>query len=247
MQEQALRIGDRVRVIVTWRTPRDIPFRVAGTFRLWPGWYPDRRMTGRVRCSSVTWTISGIWRASVALSCLAEAGAGDPPCAGARRRGAAGCHPRTGGPHRGVDRVGAERPSARAVRRAVGRLCGGLAHRTGVLPAIIFSLRRRYIELGVLAAIGLATAVATLLGWEMLVLRWAPAGRRHALGVTASRLYIPFLESARRSRPARCPSASSAWCAVYDLCAVCRDVRARAGCAGYVCVQDAGVRGGQTG
>lgn len=199
MQEQALRIGDRVQVIVTLEDGHaSIPFRVAGTFRLWPGWYPDpeddRAGSLFVGNLDYIWDMAGFqlpYRVWLKL---------EP-----------GTHPVQ--VLAGVERLGVtleradhteeliESEQARPERQglfgvlSVGFAAAALLTVLGFFLHIIFSLRRRYIELGVLAAIGLGKQqIATLLGWEMLVLLGTGGAAGTLLGVTASRLYIPFLQ-----------------------------------------------------
>jgi putative ABC transport system permease protein len=65
----------------------------------------------------------------------------------------------------------------------------------GFLLYTIFSFRQRYIELGVLRAIGLSnTQMTGFMVCEQLALVAASAIFGTAIGVTASRLFIPFLQ-----------------------------------------------------
>jgi putative ABC transport system permease protein len=188
-----------VQVIVTLEDGHaSIPFRVAGTFRLWPGWYPDpeddRAGSLFVGNLDYIWDMAGFqlpYRVWMKL----EPGA------------------RPAQVLAGVERLGVtleradhteeliESEQARPERQglfgvlSVGFAAAALLTVLGFFLHIIFSLRRRYIELGVLAAIGLGKQqIATLLGWEMLVLLGTGGAAGTLLGVTASRLYIPFLQ-----------------------------------------------------
>lgn len=67
----------------------------------------------------------------------------------------------------------------------------------------VFSLRRRFIELGVLRAVGLSTTqLAAFLACELILLLGAGIAGGTLLGAAASDLYIPFLQTAAtRSLP----------------------------------------------
>lgn len=199
MQAHSLTVGDQVQLTVTLEDGHaTIPFRVAGSFRLWPGWYPD---PGNAKADSLfvgnfnyISEMSGLqmpYRVWLKL----EPGASPAQVLA------------------GVDALGVsllradyiaelvDAEQARPERQglfgvlSVGFAAAALLTVLGFFLHIVFSLRRRYIELGVLAAIGLGKQqIATLLGWELLVLLGAGSAAGTLLGVAASRLYIPFLQ-----------------------------------------------------
>jgi putative ABC transport system permease protein len=78
---------------------------------------------------------------------------------------------------------------------SVGFLAAAGLTGLGFLLYAVFSFRQRFIELGVLRAIGLSVAqMAAFLAGEQLALILAGAAAGTVLGVWASRLFIPFLQ-----------------------------------------------------
>jgi putative ABC transport system permease protein len=65
----------------------------------------------------------------------------------------------------------------------------------GFLLYALFSFQRRFVEMGVLRAIGLSTRqMVALLAWELVFLIAAGLGAGTLLGVLVSRLFIPYLQ-----------------------------------------------------
>lgn len=85
---------------------------------------------------------------------------------------------------------------------SVGFVAAALLTVAGFLVYALFSFRRRFIEFGILRAVGLRTREMTsCLAWELsfLILTGVAAGT--LMGIWASRLFIPFLQvGAERSR-----------------------------------------------
>lgn len=78
---------------------------------------------------------------------------------------------------------------------SVGFLASAILTVLGFLIYSFLSFRRRFIELGILRAIGLSVAqMAAFLGLEQLALIAAGVGVGTGLGVLASYLFIPFLQ-----------------------------------------------------
>ncbi len=78
---------------------------------------------------------------------------------------------------------------------SVGFLASALLTVLGFLLYSFLSFRRRFIELGILRAIGLSvTQMAAFLGLEQFALIAAGVGAGTAFGVVASHLFIPFLQ-----------------------------------------------------
>jgi putative ABC transport system permease protein len=199
MNAQGLSVGDTVRITVsTQDETANIPFRVAGSFRLWPGWYPDPEnprvkslFAGNLDYISEAFGMQLPYRIVMKL----EPGA-SPSKVIAR-----------------VDELGVsilradytdeliDSEQARPERQglfgvlSVGFAAAALFTVLGFFLHIVFSLRRRYIELGVLAAIGVGKPqIAALLAWEMFLLLGIGAAAGTLLGSAASQIYIPFLQ-----------------------------------------------------
>jgi len=92
----------------------------------------------------------------------------------------------------------------------------------GILSDAIFSFRQRFIELGVLRAIGLSVGqMATFLAGEQLVLIITGAAAGTALGVWASRLFIPYLQVRGGPHPQTPPFVIQiAWGDIFQIYAV---------------------------
>ena len=89
------------------------------------------------------------------------------------------------------------RPERQGIRGllSVGFLASALLTVWGFLLYSFLSFRRRYIELGILRAIGLSmTQMAAFLGLEQLALIATGVSVGTGLGVLASHLFIPFLQ-----------------------------------------------------
>ncbi|MFZ5917672.1 MAG: FtsX-like permease family protein [Chloroflexota bacterium] len=92
----------------------------------------------------------------------------------------------------------------------------------GFLLYAVFSFRRRFIELGVLRAIGLSVEqMAAFLAGEQLALIVTGAACGTLLGVTASRLFIPFLQVQAGAHPHTPPFVVQvAWADIFQIYAV---------------------------
>ncbi len=92
----------------------------------------------------------------------------------------------------------------------------------GFLLYAVFSFRRRFIELGVLRAIGLSVGqMAAFLAGEQLALIVTGAAAGTGLGVWASRLFIPFLQVRGGLHPHTPPFiVQVAWADVFQIYAV---------------------------
>lgn len=78
---------------------------------------------------------------------------------------------------------------------SVGFVAAALLTVLGLLLYVFFSFYRRFVELGVLRAIGLsASQMTAFLAWELAFLILIGLGAGTALGILASRLYIPYLQ-----------------------------------------------------
>jgi putative ABC transport system permease protein len=79
---------------------------------------------------------------------------------------------------------------------SVGFLASAVLTVLGFLLYAFFSFRRRFIELGVLRAIGLSAAQMTVfLAWELAFLLLVGAAAGTGLGAWVSKLFIPYLQS----------------------------------------------------
>lgn len=105
---------------------------------------------------------------------------------------------------------------------SVGFMAAALLTVLGFLLYALFSFRRRFIELGILRAIGLSSGqMTTFLAWELafLILTGAIAGA--GLGIWVSHLFIPYLQVGTGAAAQTPPFVVQiAWSAILRICAL---------------------------
>ncbi|MDZ4722147.1 MAG: FtsX-like permease family protein [Roseiflexaceae bacterium] len=85
---------------------------------------------------------------------------------------------------------------------SVGFVASAFLTVLGFLFYSVLSFQRRFVELGMLRAIGLSSRqLAVLLGWETALIIGAGMLAGTLIGVTASQLFIPFLQVRRSGKP----------------------------------------------
>ncbi len=103
---------------------------------------------------------------------------------------------------------------------SVGFMAAALLTVLGFLLYALFSFRRRFIELGILRAIGLSSGqMTTFLAWELafLILTGAIAGA--GLGIWVSHLFIPYLQVGSGAAAQTPPFVVQiAWSAILRIC-----------------------------
>jgi putative ABC transport system permease protein len=78
---------------------------------------------------------------------------------------------------------------------SVGFVAAALLTVVGFMFYAFFSFRRRFIELGVLRAVGLsARQMTAFLGWELIFLMGVGIGAGTGLGILVSKLFVPYLQ-----------------------------------------------------
>ena len=204
LQERSLHVGDLLPTTVYVSRDRiDIIFKIVGTFKLWPTWYPNRDEGSLVvgNLDFLFQEVGGQYPYDVWLKVkqganpaqtVADARVLDKRVSGARDI-----------------RTFVEAEQTRPERQGLfGILTTGFGAAAlftvlGFTLYTVFSLRRRFIELGVLRAVGLSTVqLSAFLACELVLLLGAGIAGGTLLGATASSLYIPFLQTAAtRSLP----------------------------------------------
>jgi putative ABC transport system permease protein len=194
--QYALRVGDKLRV-----SPKasghatNLDMQIVGTFDLWPTWYPDPK-TGPLLVGNLDFFFDRLGL-QVPYEVWVKQKVGEPTqpiVDGVRDLGM-----------KVIDfestplRIGKElnRPERQGLFGflSVGFAAAALMTVLGFLLYAFFSFRRRFIELGVLRALGLSVSQMTvLLASELaaLILTGVVAGT--LLGALASELFIPFLQ-----------------------------------------------------
>ncbi len=226
LKSQGLRIGDTIRVNLTVPDGQGtISFRVVGTFDRWPGWIPDPKddRTRSLFVGNLDYISEQVgMQLPYRIWLKTEPGATPAEIV------------------RGVDALGVmvlrvdvvdsqisyeqTRPERQGLFGvlSVGFAAAALMTVLGFLLYAVFSLRRRFIELGVLRAVGLgARQMAAFLAWELALLLGTGIGAGTALGVAASNLYIPFLQVGLSAEARAVPfRVILPWPAIYDIYAL---------------------------
>ncbi len=194
--QYALRVGDRLRV-----TPKasghsaNLDMQIVGTFSLWPTWYPDPAK-GPLIVGNLDYFFDKLGL-QVPYEVWVKQKLGEPTqpiVEGVRELGM-----------KVIDfesaplRIGKElsRPERQGLFGflSVGFAAAALMTVLGFLLYAFFSFRRRFIELGVLRAVGLSVSQMTvLLASELAALLLTGVAAGTLLGALASELFIPFLQ-----------------------------------------------------
>ena len=197
MKEHALNIGDRVQVSVGLpETDLKLDLVIAGAFKLWPGWYPNKKDSGALYIANLDYIFEmGGGQAPYDVWVRAKPGAdAERVVQGIRNVDKSASNWRI------VDQL-IEEEQTRPQRQglfgvlSIGFGAAALLTLGGFILYAVFSWRRRLIEMGVLRAIGFSTRqMAVYLGCELGLLLIIGLLAGTAIGVAASRLYIPYLQ-----------------------------------------------------
>ncbi|MCL5995865.1 MAG: ABC transporter permease, partial [Chloroflexi bacterium] len=226
MSQYGLRIGDPIigRVSVG-EGSAELKMRVVGTFRLWPGWYPNPKKPneGLVFVGNLDYLFEMAgWQAPYRVWLKLDDSGSVPLIA-------------QGLNDKGFNLVRYEsvkaqieyeqgRPERQGLfgMLSVGFVAAALLTVLGFFLYSVFSFRRRLIELGVLRAIGFsALQMAGFLGWELLLLLGMGIAVGTALGVLASRVYIPFMQVGTSSEVSTVPfQVMIAWSDIFAIYAL---------------------------
>jgi len=198
MGQHTLRAGDTIRVVVDTEGRNELDLRVVGVFDLFPTWYPE--------------TLEGEYQPLFVgnLDYLFEQSGSQFPYNVWLKTDEGTDYEQVvdGVRGLGLNVLGWDAPLPRIIEEqrrperqglfgvlSVGFLAASLLTVLGFLLYAFFSFRRRFIELGILRAIGLSAQQMTgFLAWELafLILTGAVAGT--GLGAWISRLFIPALQ-----------------------------------------------------
>jgi putative ABC transport system permease protein len=197
MGQNALRVGDTVRIAVdTYGQRNELDMKIVGSFDLFPTWYPGDEEAGTLFVGNLEYLYEqagdqypyDVWlRTDPGLTTAAlEAKLQE-------------LNLRVLDSDAALARVAKEQ--ARPERQglfgflSIGFAAAALLTVLGFLLYALFSFQRRFIELGILRAIGLsASGMTSFLAWELafLILTGLAAGT--AFGVLISNLFIPPLQ-----------------------------------------------------
>ncbi|HET6822616.1 MAG TPA: FtsX-like permease family protein [Anaerolineales bacterium] len=214
LAEQKLKVGDTLRLAVTTGVAgQSIPMEspIVGSFELFPTWYPEDGATIVGNLEELFLRAGAEYSHEVWMRTTSEA---DPEHIAYAVRGFSILLDQQADQSKlvrdGLNTIVQEWSSAelniRAEQRrperqglfgllSVGFVSSALLTVLGFLLYALFSFRRRFIEMGMLRAIGLSIRQMTsLLAAELAFLVLLGIGVGTALGVFASRLFVPFLQ-----------------------------------------------------
>ena len=221
MTEQVLRVGDSVPVkIQLLGASVEMTFRVVGSFKLWPSWYPNSKDAGTLIVANLDYLFENSGGQSpYDVWIKVKRGVNSSTLIPALRK----VDTSAWSSDDVTDMLLGEqtRPERQGLfgMLSIGFLAAGLFTVLGFFLYAVFSFRRRFIELGVLRAIGLsAIQMAFSLAWEMALLLGLGIAAGTALGLAASRYYIPFLQVGPTDESRALPFiVTTDWSAIYAL------------------------------
>ena len=194
MARHALHVGDTFRVrVLTYGQANDLDLEIAGAFDLFPTWYPE---DGPLFVGSLDYLFEqagGQFPYDVWLQVDPDADH-DQIVDGVRSLGLNVLN--WDAPLLDVY-AEQRRPERQGLfgLLSVGFIAAALLTVLGFLLYALFSFRRRFIELGILRAIGLsARQMTAFLAWELAFLILVGVGAGTGLGVWISELFIPYLQ-----------------------------------------------------
>jgi putative ABC transport system permease protein len=221
LADQSLRIGDNLPVNV--RLPEgdvELTLRIVGSFKLWPSWYPNKKDEGPLVVANLDHIFEDAGgQSQYDVWIKVTRGADAAAVVKATRQIDKG----TWDVHAVQSLV--EREQTRPERQglfgmlSIGFCAAAVLTVLGFFLYAVFSFRRRFIELGVLRAIGLsAPQMALSLSWEMVLLLGIGMAAGTLLGLWASKLYIPFLQVNATNEARTLPFiVITDWSAVYGV------------------------------
>ncbi|HEY3290282.1 MAG TPA: FtsX-like permease family protein, partial [Anaerolineae bacterium] len=197
LNDNALQVGDDVHLQVIGPDGTSaMTFKIAGWFTYWPTWYPNRN-DAKVLFVADLDNVFEQFGAQVPYDVWLKIKDGanvDNIADGVRKLGVSLLRWEDVTSSIEKEQTRPERQGLFGVL-SVGFAASALLTVLGFFLYAVFSFRRRIIELGVLRAIGLsAPQMAAYLGWELILLLGTGVGAGTALGVAASRIYIPYMQ-----------------------------------------------------
>ena len=216
MLEQALQIGDILHVTVsTYGQDSEVDLTVVGHFELFPTWYPSEGPLFVGNLDYLFESAGGQFPYNVWLKTSPDAdyaALGDGLLSGQPVDWKAPA----------VDILAEQqRPERQGLfgLLSVGFAAAAVLTVLGFLLYALFSFRRRFIEFGVLRAVGLSAAQMTaFLGWELAFLILTGGALGTGLGAFVSKFFIPFLQISV-DEASRIPpySVDIAWSAIFRV------------------------------
>jgi len=198
MAERVLRIGDTLTAKVQFPSiDVDMTFRVVGSFKLWPSWFPNAKDEGPLIVGNLDYLFENSGGQSpYDVWIKAQPGVNSASIIPAARI----IDKSAWSGYDVYSMISGEqtKPERQGLfgMLTIGFLAAALFTVLGFFLYAVFSFRRRFIELGMLRAIGLSTQqMAFSLAWEIGLLLSLGMLCGTGLGLFISRLYIPFLQA----------------------------------------------------
>ncbi len=199
LRDNALQVGDRLRVTLSFpdtKAEADMDVQIVGAFKLWPTWYPYREGTGPVFIGNLDY-IFDMSGGQMPYDVWLKTRPGADPETVIKE-----VHQVDNGLWKYQDvRSLIEAEQLQPQRQglfgmlSIGFIASALLTLFGFVLYAVFSYRRRFIEFGILRAIGFdVRQMMVLLGVELALLLVCGLVGGTALGVWASQFYIPFLQ-----------------------------------------------------
>ncbi len=196
MNQEALNLGDVLQVSVADDLGINvrIPLKIVGSFRLFPGWYPDQGILLVGNLDQLFEAAGGqypyrVWFKTSPGADLSLIGEQTVRAIKIRLLNWQGAMSQIRSVQQSPDRQGL------LGLLSVGFLAAAILTVIGFFLFALFSFQRRFIEMGILRAIGLsATQMASFLACELAFLILMGVAVGTGLGVGASRLFIPFFQ-----------------------------------------------------
>lgn len=199
VEENALQIGDFIRVdLLESGATIEMTVRIAGMVDYFPRWYPEEDEVLIVGNLDYIFEEAGT---ELDYTLIART----PPDIDYREfrreltsKGISGLTYRE--PFRGIER-GQAQPDRQGLfgLLSIGFVASTIVTILGFFLYAFFSYRRRFVELGVLRAVGLTSSEMMIsVAWELGLLMFTGLGFGIGIGVAVSRMYVPYLQIGRR-------------------------------------------------
>ncbi|HEY9078236.1 MAG TPA: FtsX-like permease family protein [Anaerolineaceae bacterium] len=194
MAQNSLRVGDSILIAVNiYGHPANLQSKVVGSFNLFPGWYPNKGSLFIGNLDYLFEETGGLYPYDVLLKTVPEANY--PEIVNSlRKMGSQLTYWKAAKPYIQLEKQQPERQGLFGML-TIGFIAAAGVTVLGFLLYAFFSFRRRFIELGVLRAIGLSIPQMTsILAWELIILVFLGGALGAGAGIAISRIYIPFLQ-----------------------------------------------------
>jgi putative ABC transport system permease protein len=195
MRSHGVHVGDTIQVLVnTFETNTRLDMKVVGSVDMFPTWYPDQ---GRLFVGNLDYLFESAGQQFPYQVWLKTDPAVDPTVIGEKNLKVINVTAIWWDSSQLQITKEQQRPERQGVfgMLFIGFAAAAVLTVLGFLLYVLFSFRRRFIELGVLRASGLSISqMASYMVWELAFLLLLGGGAGTALGTWMSYLFIPYLQ-----------------------------------------------------